>query len=132
MSGKSKLSRYVSHLVNLPAGLWEVWVDFAAVARGVPWLPADPSVFAEFKFLATSGMGDVAYSETKARVCAIDALRLAAEYRSRGHMPSRSTLRPLDACVEFIKGLHPFAPRCCGTTIPVRARGGRAVLLRAS
>ena len=71
---RSRIAR-APHTWNRHLSSIHPWVDFAA-ARGVPWLPADPTAFAEF--LATRGRTDAGYPQTKARVCAIYALSPAA------------------------------------------------------
>ena len=71
--GKSPATwnRYASTL-----GRWE---EYAAQA-GTPFLPADPSHFANF--LAEAADGSTGHTQTKQRVCAIDALSMLARVPS--------------------------------------------------
>ena len=75
---------------NRYLGPLRAWSTFAE-ARGVAWLPADPRVFAEF--LSERGAGDVGYSQTKSRVCAIDALSTAAGVASPSAHPLVAAVR---------------------------------------
>ena len=71
--GKSPTTwnRYASTL-----GRWE---EYAAQA-GTPFLPANPSHFANF--LAEAADGSTSHTQTKQRVCAIDALSMLARVPS--------------------------------------------------
>jgi hypothetical protein len=55
------------------------WERYAAV-RDTPFLPACPAHFADF--LAESAEGARSYSQTKSRVCTINALSLVARLPS--------------------------------------------------
>ena len=66
------------------------WREFAE-ARGQPWLPAEPRLFAEF--LAECGGGTLGYSQTKSRVNAIRALSEAAGVASPADHPLIKAVR---------------------------------------
>ena len=75
---------------NQYLGPLRAWVSFAG-SHGSAWLPADPLVFADF--LATQGAGDVGYSQTKARCCAIDAPSTLAGVPSPARHPLVAAVR---------------------------------------